>query len=315
MKLSAVRPITTLVTRELGIAALLLLGVSFVVFVILYLSPGSPFASIVARIEMAAEPGAAASAPATWYSQYFIWLKNLLKGNLGNSLRTGLPVLQEVVRVGINTMYLTIGSLLVTLLIAVPIAVFSARRGMTPTGWLMTVFTYVVSALPVFWLGYIFIYISIHRFGLFPLAFGSNAGPWNWFYFMLPVLVLGISNGTVSEVVRYLREEMKRVFDEEYIVTARAKGASVWKHSFKEGFLIPITEIIAAKIPFILGGAVVVEQVFNWPGMGRMAWQAAQDRDYPLIMGITLVAAILVRMGSLLQRVVLIIVNPRASRE
>lgn len=315
MKLSAVRPITALVTRELGIAALLLLGVSFVVFVILYLSPGSPFASIVARIETAADPGAAVSAPATWYSQYFIWLKNLLKGNLGNSVRTGLPVLQEVVRVGINTLYLTIGSLLVTLLIAVPIAVFSARRGMTPTGWLMTVFTYVVSALPVFWLGYIFIYISIHRFGLFPLAFGSNAGPWNWFYFMLPVLVLGISNGTVSEVVRYLREEMKRVFDEEYIVTARAKGASVWKHSFKEGFLIPITEIIAAKIPFILGGAVVVEQVFNWPGMGRMAWQAAQDRDYPLIMGITLVAAILVRMGSLLQRVVLIIVNPRASRE
>jgi peptide/nickel transport system permease protein len=173
----------------------------------------------------------------------------------------------------------------------------------------------VVSALPVFWLGYIAIYISIHRFGLFPLAFGSNAGPWNWFYFLLPVLVLGISNGTISEVVRYLREEMKRVFDEDYIVTARAKGASVWKHSFKEGFLIPITEIIAAKIPFILGGAVVVEQVFNWPGMGRMAWQAAQDRDYPLIMGITLVAAIIVRMGSLLQRVVHIVVNPRASKE
>ena len=315
MKLSAVRPITFLVTRELGIAALLLLGVSFVVFVILYLSPGNPFASIVTRIETAADPGASAVAPATWYAQYFIWLKNLLQGNLGNSVRTGLPVLQEVVRVGINTLYLTIGSLLVTLLIAVPIAVFSARRGMTPVSWSMTVFTYVVSALPVFWLGYIFIYISIHRFGLFPLAFGSNAGPWNWFYFMLPVLVLGISNGTISEVVRYLREEMQRVFAEEYIVTARAKGASIWKHSFKEGFLIPITEIIAAKIPFILGGAVVVEQVFNWPGMGRMAWQAAQDRDYPLIMGITLVAAILVRMGSLFQRVVHIIVNPRASKE
>ena len=315
MKFSAVRPITVLVTRELGIAALLLLGVSFVVFVILYLSPGNPFASVVSRIETAADPGGSAVASTTWYAQYFFWLKNLFMGNLGNSVRTGLPVLQEVVRVGINTLYLTIGSLLVTLLIAVPIAVFSARRGMTPVGWSMTLFTYVVSALPVFWLGYIFIYISIHRFGLFPLAFGSTAGPWNWFYFLLPVLVLGISNGTISEVVRYLREEMKRVFAEEYIVTARAKGASIWKHSFKEGFLIPITEIIAAKIPFILGGAVVVEQVFNWPGMGRMAWQAAQDRDYPLIMGITLVAAILVRMGSLLQRVVHIIVNPRASKE
>jgi len=96
---------------------------------------------------------------------------------------------------------------------------------------------------------------------------------------------------------------------------ARAKGASVWKHAFKEGVLIPITEIIAAKIPFILGGAVVVEQVFNWPGMGRMAWQAAQDRDYPLIMGITLLAAIIVRLVSLVQSAVHIMINPHASRE
>ncbi|MHC4510956.1 MAG: ABC transporter permease subunit, partial [Planctomycetota bacterium] len=80
-----------------------------------------------------------------------------------------------------------------------------------------------------------------------------------------------------------------------------------------EGFLIPITEIIASKIPFILGGAVVVEQVFNWPGMGRMAWQAAQDRDYPVIMGIAIATAVLVRLGTLLQRVVYIMVNPRTS--
>jgi len=138
----------------------------------------------------------------------------------------------------------------------------------------------VVSALPVFWLGYIVIYISIHQFGFFPLAFGSSSQKFDWLKFMLPVFVLGIGNGTISEVVRYLREEMERVFSEDYI-----------------------------------GGAVVVEQVFNWPGMGRMAWQAAQDRDYPLIMGITLLAAIIVRLGSLIQRVVHIMVNPRASQE
>jgi peptide/nickel transport system permease protein len=205
--------------------------------------------------------------------------------------------------------------MLVTLLLAVPIAVFSARRGMTFFNWTSTIFTYVVSALPVFWLGYIVIYISMHQFGFFPLAFGSSSQKFDWLNFMLPVFVLGIGNGTISEVVRYLREEMERVFSEDYIRTAHAKGASIWKHSFKEGFLIPITETIATKIPFILGGAVVVEQVFNWPGMGRMAWQAAQDRDYPLIMGITLLAAIIVRLGSLIQRVVHIMVNPRASQE
>ena len=236
-------------------------------------------------------------------------------GNFGTSIRTGLPVLSEVIRVAINTLYLTLGSLLITLLIAVPIAIVSARRGVTPTHWVLSMLTYVVSALPVFWLGYIVIYISMHRFGLFPLAFGSRTQPWIWIYFMLPVLVLGLSNGTMGEVVRHLREELSRVFSEDYICAARAKGASIWKHAFKEGLLIPITEIVAAKIPFILGGAVVVEQVFNWPGMGRMAWQAAQDRDYPLIMGITIMAAIFVRLGSLIQRAVHIMVNPRSSRE
>ena len=308
-----------MISRELAIAALLLLGVSFVVFMVLFLAPGDPFGNL---LQGQTAPGTIGSSTwsdtdgsAAWYLQYLSWLGNIICGNFGTSIRTGLPVLSEVIRVAINTLYLTLGSLLITLLIAVPIAIFSARRGMTPTNWVLTMFTYVVSALPVFWLGYIVLYISMHHFGLFPLAFGSRAQTWSWFYFMLPVLVLGLSNGTMGEVVRYLREELSRVLAEEYICTARAKGASIWKHAFKEGFLIPITEIVAAKIPFILGGAVVVEQVFNWPGMGRMAWQAAQDRDYPLIMGITIMAAIFVRLGSLIQRAVHIMVNPRSSRE
>jgi len=319
MKLSSVRPIALLISKELMIAALLLLGVSFVIFIILFLSPGDPFSTMLKgqMLSGAAKTGAreALGVSPAWYSQYLSWLASMLHGDFGTSTRTGLPVLGEVIRVGINTLYLTVASMLVTLLLAVPIAVFSARRGMTFFNWTSTIFTYVVSALPVFWLGYIVIYISIHQFGFFPLAFGSSSQKFAWLNFMLPVFVLGIGNGTISEVVRYLREEMERVFSEDYIRTARAKGASIWKHSFKEGFLIPITEIIATKIPFILGGAVVVEQVFNWPGMGRMAWQAAQDRDYPLIMGITLLAAIIVRLGSLIQRVVHIMVNPRASQE
>ena len=314
MKLASIRPITVLISRELAIAVLLLLGVSFVVFLVLFLSPGDPFSSLL-KDQMASAAGTHPGESAPWYSQYLSWLANIIRGNLGTSIRTGLPVLNEVIRVGINTLYLTLGSLFVTLLIAVPIAIFSARRGLTPVNWLLTMFTYVASALPVFWLGYIVIYISMHRFGLFPLAFSSSTQKWSWLYFILPVLVLGLSNGTMGEVVRHLRAELSRVFSEEYICTARAKGASIWKHAFKEGFLIPITEIIAAKIPYILGGAVVVEQVFNWPGMGRMAWQAAQDRDYPLIMAITLMAAIFVRLGSLIHRAVHIVVNPRSSKE
>ena len=318
MKLSSIKPIALLLVRELAITALLILGVSFVVFIIIYISPGDPFVTLLKKQTVSQNAGKgildALAAPTAWYTQYLSWLFNIVRGDFGSSIRTGLPVLSEVIRVGINTLYLTLGSMVVTLLIAVPIALISARRGPTPTNWVLTMFAYVISALPVFWLGYIVIYISMYSFGLFPLAFASGTQKWSWLYFMLPVFVLGFGNGTTSEVVRFLREEMARVFSEDYIRTARSKGASIWKHSFKEGFLIPITEIIASKIPFILGGAVVVEQVFNWPGMGRMAWQAAQDRDYPLIMGITLMAAIIVRMGSMLQRFVHIIVNPRASK-
>jgi peptide/nickel transport system permease protein len=319
MKLTALRPIAVVLSRELALTGLLLIGVSFVVFIILYLSPGDPF-SVLLEGQMPTDAARAGIREAlgvrtTWYGQYLVWLGNMLRGDFGNSIRSGLPVLGEVLRVGVNTLILTLGSLLVTLALAVPIALHSARRGMTRLTWPLTIGAYVISALPVFWLGYLVIYFFTHKLGLFPLAFGFATGSRKWLYALLPIFVLGIGNGTISEVIRSLREAMERVLDEDYIRTARAKGASVMKHAFKEGFLIPVTEIVAAKIPFILGGAVIVEQVFNWPGMGRMAWQAAQDRDFPVIMGIAILAAVLVRLGSLLQSVVYVMVNPRASKE
>src|SRR5574341_139405 len=320
MKLSALRPMAFVLTRELAITALLLFGVSVVVFIILYLSPGDPF-SVLLEGQMASDEARAGvreamGAPKTWYAQYLSWLGNMLGGNFGTSVRTGMPVAGELLRTGLKTLLLTLGSMLVTLLVAVPIALYAAVRGMNRTSWSFTVLAYIVSALPVFWLGYIVIYFFTHKLGLFPLAMGySSSQGFGWLYMLLPIFVLGIGNGTISEVIRFLREEMGRVIEENYIRTARAKGASVWKHSFKEGLLIPMTEIVASKIPFILGGAVIVEQVFNWPGMGRLAWQAAQDRDFPVIMGIAIVAAVFVRMGSLFQSVVYVMVNPRASKE
>jgi peptide/nickel transport system permease protein len=239
----------------------------------------------------------------------------MLSGNFGTSIRTGLPVFGELMRVGGATLILTLGSLAVTLLVAVPIALYGAVRGVDGISFPLTMAAYVVSALPVFWLAYVVLYAVMHVFGIFPLASAVSGGGPARSYLLLPVVVLGIGNGTIGEVVRHLREEMERVLAEDYIRTARAKGAPVWKHAFKEGFLIPVTEIVASKIPFLLGGAVIVEQVFNWPGMGRLAWQAALDRDFPVIMGIAVLSAVFVRAGSLLQRFVYVAVNPGASRE
>jgi len=320
VKLSAVIPVARVLRRELAVTALLLLGVSVVVFAVLYLAPGDPLNVLLEgqspRSQLALGAREALGVPQTWYGRYGAWLGKVLQGNFGNSIRTGLPVLPELARVGVNTLVLTLGSLLFTLMIAVPIAVHAAVNGDTAGNTAATVAAYIVSAVPVFWFGYIVVYVFINKLGMFPLLSGTaTKQPHAWLYFLVPIFVLGMASGTLAELIRHLREELSRVLAEDYIRTARAKGAPVWRHAFKEGFLIPVTEIMSAKIPFLLGGAVIVEQVFNWPGMGRMAWQAAQDRDFPVIMGVALVAAAFVRTGNLLQRVVFTMVNPRASKE
>ena len=308
MKLAALKPVSRVLARELAVTALLLAGVSLVVFAILYFAPGNPLHALGVR--------EAEGVASTWPGQYAAWFAKVLQGDFGSSLRSGLPVLPELARVGLNTLWLTLGALALTLAIAAPIAVHAAAHGDTPGNAAATLAAYILSAVPVFWFGYLVVYVFIHQFGMFPLISGAAARQQHaWLYFLVPIFVLGTASGTLSEMIRHLREELSRVLAEDYIRTARAKGAPVWRHAFKEGFLIPVTEIMSAKMPFLLGGAVIVEQVFNWPGMGRMAWQAAQDRDFPVIMGIALLAAAFVRLGNLAHRVVFTAVNPRASHE
>lgn len=320
MSSTPLKAIAYTLIKELLLAFLLLLGVSFIIFAILYAAPGDQF-SILLEGQLPTEAARAGiretmDVAQSWYGQYFSWLLGVLSGNFGTSVRTGLPVAGELITVSLNTLYLTLGSMVVTLLFAIPVALYSCVRGhVVSIGWSLTMLGYIISALPVFWLGYIAIYISIHVFDFFPLvSMGNPSQSHAWLNTLVPILVLGLGSGTISEVIRSLREELSRVMAEDYVRTARAKGASVWRHAFKEGMLIPVTEIIAAKIPFILGGAVIVEQIFNWPGMGRMAWQAAQDRDFSVIMGIALVAATFVRLGSLLQRIIYTAVNPQQMR-
>lgn len=317
---SALRAVAAVLTREIGATAALLLGVTLVVFLILYAAPGDPFAALLGgRTLSEAERAAAYEAlgiPRSWYGQYLAWIERLLQGDFGSSLRTGQPVGPELAASGLRTLFLTLGSLLVTLVVAVPVGVFSATRPGSKRAWFMTMAVYVVSALPTFWLGYLVIFLFTRQFGLFPILSGAGEEQTHsWLFALLPVVLLGLGNGALAEVVRYVREEVARVMNEEYVRTARAKGAAVWRHAYKEGLLLPVAEIVASKMPFVLGGAIIVEQVFNWPGLGRLAWQAAQDRDFPVIMAITVLAAVVVRLGSFFHRAVYVIVNPRASHE
>src|SRR2546422_3390476 len=180
-KLAAFRRVGVMVVRELALTALLLLGVSLVVFVILHLSPGDPFSVLLEG----QAPGQAARAsvrealgvPTTWYGRYLAWLGNMAHGNLGTSIRTGVPVAGEIVRAGPNTLYLTLGSLLVTLLLAVPLALYSASRATGALARGLRLAVYLVSAVPGFLLGGVGLYPSLPPLRLFPLPSATPQPP------------------------------------------------------------------------------------------------------------------------------------------
>lgn len=270
--------------REGALATGLLLGASLLVFAIVRAAPGDAARALDVGIDAS--------------GGYLSWLGGALQGDLGASFRTGRPVSDEIRRVGGNTLALAMGALAVTVAVAVPIGAAGALRRHSAGAVVATVAAYAFSALPAFFVGYLTIYLFTRKLEVFPLAFGGD-GRMPWIAFVLPMLVLGLANGGVGEVVRHVRSALERVLAEEYVRTARAKGASVWRHAAAEGLLLPVTAALAAKVPFVLGGAVVVEQVFNWPGLGRLAWQAALDRDYPVIMGLALLAALVARLAAL----------------
>jgi ABC-type dipeptide/oligopeptide/nickel transport system permease component len=301
--------------REGTRTAVLFLLVTMAMFVLLNLAPGDPVALYV-NVQSLSPPeieavrhelGLDRSLPV----RYGVWLGRMIQGDLGHSLRSGRPVTLELWRTGWRTLLLAGSAMTLTLLFAA-VTAYLVAMGQHPV-WAsgLTALGYVLSGLPVFWLGYLAIYLATTRFHVLPLMMGAGAPPGNWAFFLVPVVVLGLGNGTVSEVTRHLRTHLQGVLGEDYIRTARAKGASLWRHLYKDGFVMPLSSLLANKIPYVLGGAIVVEQVFNWPGMGRLTWQAAADRDYPTLLGVTLLASLIVRAGHIVKEAVQVAVNPQ----
>jgi peptide/nickel transport system permease protein len=293
--------------------AVLFLLVTLAMFVLLSLAPGDPVALYVNVQSLSPEElevvrqelGLDRSLPV----RYGAWLARLVQGDLGTSLRSGRKVTLELWRTGWRTLLLAGTAMALTLLFAA-ISAYVAAMGRHPL-WssALTAVGYVLSGLPVFWLGYLAIYVATTRFQVFPVMMGEGGG--SWVFFLVPVVVLGLGNGTVSEVTRHLRTHLEGVLREDYIRTARAKGARLFRHLYKDGLVMPLSSLLANKIPYVLGGAIVVEQVFNWPGMGRLTWQAASDRDYPVLLGVTLLSAVIVRAAHILKEAVQVAVNPQ----
>ncbi len=267
--------------RRLAQSVLVLLGVSFVVFFILYLT-GDP-ALVLLPPDATAEDVRAFRARMGFNDpfivQYGRFLGGALRGDFGQSVRHGEPAFGLVLERLPATFELSGAALLVALLLAIPAGVVSAVRRNTATDYVATVVALLGQSMPTFWLGIMLILIFSVQFNVLP-----SSGRGGLEHLVLPAVTLGLF--TTARITRLTRSGMLEVLNQDYIRTARAKGVSgqpvVWKHAFKNA-AIPIVTIVGIELGTLLGGSVITETIFAWPGVGRLSVQAIYNRDYPVV--------------------------------
>jgi len=267
--------------RRLAQSVLVLLGVSFVVFLILYLT-GDPALVLLppdATAEDVREFRARMGFNDPFIVQYGRFLGGALRGDFGQSVRHGEPAFHLVLERLPATFELSGAALLVALLLAIPAGVISAVRRNTVTDYVATVVALLGQSMPTFWLGIMLILIFSVQFNVLP-----SSGRGGIEHLLLPALTLGLF--TTARITRLTRSGMLEVLNQDYIRTARAKGVSgqpvVWKHAFKNA-AIPIVTIVGIELGTLLGGSVITETIFAWPGVGRLSVQAIYNRDYPVV--------------------------------
>ena len=298
------------ILSRIGQAILILLGVSFITFLLLYILPADPAVQIAGR---SATPETVASIRAELgldqplFVQYFEYMSNLLQGDLGRSYlqksEVGTLILSRL-GPSLSLMFFAILAELIIGLLAGIIA--AINRGKI---WdrIFMVLSFIAVSAPQFIVSILMLYIFAVKLGWFPI--GGYGDPIDY---VLPALTLGLlGSGWYSRV---MRSSMLDVLSQDYIRTARAKGAPLSRivriHAFKNAVL-PIVAMIGLDIGIFMGGIVVVESVFGWPGIGQLAWQAIQRVDIPIIMGVTLVSAVAIVLGNLLADIAAPFVDPR----
>jgi ABC-type dipeptide/oligopeptide/nickel transport system permease component len=267
--------------RRLAQSVLVLLGVSFVVFVILYLT-GDPALVLLppdATAEDLREFRARMGFNDPLIVQYGRFLGGALRGDFGQSVRHGEPAFGLVLERLPATFELSGAALFVALLLAIPAGVVSAVRRNTVTDYVATVVALLGQSMPTFWLGIMLILIFSVQLNVLP-----SSGRGGLEHLLLPAITLGLF--TTARITRLTRSGMLEVLNQDYIRTARAKGVGgppiVWKHALKNA-AIPIVTIVGIELGTLLGGSVITETIFAWPGVGRLSVQAIYNRDYPVV--------------------------------
>lgn len=253
--------------------------------------------------------------------QYWRWLTNLFTGDLGFSFRTRTAVTGLISEALLPTLQLMFGTLIVAYIVAIPLGIYAANHKNTWVDHLLTTFSFAGVSMPNFFLGMLLIYFFSVELGWLPIGGIENlSGDMTFWqglsYYVLPTLVLGASY--CANMTRYVRSTVIGINEQNYMRTAVAKGLKeedmIKRHTLPNA-LVPILTVIGSDIPRLIGGAVVTEQVFRWPGIGSLMMASINARDYPVIMTITLISAFAVLACNLLVDVSYAYVDPRIRYE
>jgi peptide/nickel transport system permease protein len=288
-----------------------LLLVSAVIFGVVHLTPGD-----IAEIHnLSPETARSLYLDRPLPVQYFLWLGHCLRFDFGISLSDGTPVAALLRDYAPTTLFLTFGSLLLALLLAIPAGMYLGLRPASRAGKMLSAVMYAVSSTPTFVLGYIVLAVAFGVFKVYITA--PPEGPFNlvaWAaYYLLPVCILAIGNGALGELVRFISLEARQVDGAMFMKAARARGVRLWPH-FLRSMIPPIFNIAVTNVAVLLGGLVVVERIFNFHGLGWLSWEATLKRDFPVILGITLLMAVIVRFLMLVNELLSAWIDPRLRR-
>jgi peptide/nickel transport system permease protein len=308
----------------------LLIGVTFLTFAIVNLIPGSPVARLVGddrgraviRAEDVERIKANLGLDQPIHVRYLVWLGNVVRGDLGVSIRASSQVTDLILQKLPNTLALTGAAFLVSFMMAIPIGALAAVKRNSWFDHLSTAVAVAGYSIPTFWLALVLLMVLAVRFqewglpslpagGAYDLRGGGDLAD-RLRHLILPVFTLAFVH--TAYWTRFIRSQMLEALSQDYVRTARAKGIAerlvIMRHSLRNAIL-PLVTLLGLAIPELFAGALVVEQIFTYPGMGQLAFTAAINKDYPLIMGTVLFASALVLLGNLLADVAYSAVDPR----
>jgi ABC-type dipeptide/oligopeptide/nickel transport system permease component len=322
-------------TRRLIVTGITFIGITIVVFTLMRLAPVDPVDLMlfnarqsgglttedIERIRATYRAALGLDQPIP--IQYLLWLKEAVTtGSLGFSFVTGRPSLAMVVERIPPTLLLMGTALLIELVVGIPLGILAALRRNRLTDYLVSAFGLSVVAVPSFFLGLAAIYVFSVQLGWLPTGGmftpskgGTDVGDVGR-HLILPAMILGLAG--IGPIIRYVRTAIIETLGKEYLITARSKGvarmAVITRHAFPNA-LLPLITYIGLEIGRLLAGAFIVEQIFTWPGMGRLALDAINSRDYPVIQAFAIIVAAVVLLGNVLADLAYGIADPRIRLE